>query len=45
MQEAKVAEKFLQHPLAAIREWALVEKQNAEEFAPHFRQRDEEMVT
>jgi hypothetical protein len=43
LQEAKRAEKFLQHPLAAIREWAAIEKQSSEEMAARYRQQDEEM--
>ena len=43
LQEAKMAQKFLQHPLAAIREWAAIEKQSSEEMAARYRQQDEEM--
>jgi len=43
MQEAAVAEKFLQHPIPAIREWAKVEKSSSEAQAAHFRQEDEEL--
>lgn len=43
MEAAKKAEKFLQHRLAAIREWATVEKESSEAMARRFRQEDEEM--
>jgi hypothetical protein len=42
MHEASVAAKFLNHPIAAIREWAKVEKHSSETQAAHFRQEDEE---
>ncbi len=43
MEEASVAAKFLNHPLAAIRQWARVEKDISEKEAARFRQQDEEM--
>ena len=42
LEEAKLASKFLTHPIAAIREWAKVEKHSSEAEAAHWRQRDEE---
>jgi hypothetical protein len=42
LQEAAVAAKFLQHPIAAIREWARVEKLSSESEAARWRQMDEE---
>jgi hypothetical protein len=42
MREASVAASFLNHPIAAIREWAKIEKHSSEAQAAHWRQEDEE---
>ncbi|MGB8368292.1 MAG: hypothetical protein ACLPYZ_05740 [Limisphaerales bacterium] len=42
LREAAVAAQFLQHPIAAIREWARVEKTSSEHEAARWRQQDEE---
>jgi hypothetical protein len=41
-EEARIAEKFLGHPLRRIREWAHLERENALHQAKQWRQRNEE---
>jgi hypothetical protein len=42
LKEAEVAARFLEHPIAAIREWARVEKLSSEHEAARWRQEDAE---
>jgi hypothetical protein len=42
LQEANVAARFLDHPLAAIREWARIEKKMSEHEAARWQQEDAE---